>query len=138
MNHVKITCALKNMFGCNAYPNKSIYHKSLNETIVEINKIINTDLVIIDGLIVCGKNTKQLDLVMSSEDPVAIDAAASKLMGFNPKSVKQITLASSEGIGNIEFTSVGDFHYFEKEFPKKSYKDYVHGLVASIYQRMFY
>ncbi|RLI41415.1 hypothetical protein DRO69_11600, partial [Candidatus Bathyarchaeota archaeon] len=40
MNMVKITCALKNMFGCNAFQRKFIYHKALNEAIVGINKLI--------------------------------------------------------------------------------------------------
>lgn len=137
INHVKMTCALKNMFGCNAYSRKYIYHKFLNETIVIMNKLIKTNLVVVDGLIVCGKNTKRLNLVMSSKDPVAIDAAASRLLGLNPKSVRQIVLASREDLGNLEFTPVGNFQDFKETFPKKTMKDNVREILASIYLRVF-
>jgi len=137
MSGVKITCALKNMFGCNTYARKFVYHRALNEAIVGINKLIKTDLVVVDGLIVSGKCTKRLDLVMSSEDPVAADAAASKLMGIDSKSVGQIVLASREGVGKMSFSPVGDFSYFEKEFPKKSLNDNVRQAVAAVYLRMF-
>jgi uncharacterized protein (DUF362 family) len=126
------------MFGCNAYPRKSIYHKALNEAIVGINKLIKTDLVVVDGLIVSGEYTKRLNLVMSSDDPVAVDAAASKLMGIAPKSVRQIVLASREGVGNKEFSSIGDFSYSKKAFPKKSLKNNVRETVASFYLRVFH
>jgi uncharacterized protein (DUF362 family) len=136
MRDVKITCALKNIFGCNAYPKKSIYHKALNEAIVGMNKLIKTDLVVVDGLVVSGKTTKRLDLVMSSEDPVAVDVAASKLMGIKPTSVGQIVLASKEGIGYLGFSPVGDFSYFAKAFPKKGLKDNMLAVAAAIYLRV--
>lgn len=137
MHDVKITCALKNMFGCNAFQRKFVYHRALNEAVVGINKLIKTDLVVVDGLVVTGKYTKRLDLVMASEDPVAVDAAASRLMGIDSKSVKQITLASREGVGNSVFSPVGDFSYFAKEFPKKGMKDNVREAVAGVYLRLF-
>lgn len=137
MNGVKITCALKNMFGCNAFQRKFVYHKALNEAIVGINKLIKTDLVVVDGLIVSGKYAKRLDLVMASEDPVAVDAAASRLMGIDSESVKQIVIASREGVGNLGFSPVGAFSYFEREFPRKSLKDNVREAFASAYLRVF-
>jgi uncharacterized protein (DUF362 family) len=137
MRDIKITCALKNMYGCNAYPKKFVYHRALVEAIVGINKLIKTDLVVVDGLIVSGKYTKRLDLVMASEDAVAADAAASKLMGISPKSVRQIALASFERIGNLNFSSVGDSSFFEREFPRKSFKDNVREIIASVYFNVF-
>ena len=138
MDDVKITCALKNVYGCNTYPRKSIYHTALNEAIVGINKLIKTDLVIVDGLVVSGKNVKRLGLVMASEDIVATDAVASKLMGIDPKSVKQIVLASKAGIGNLEFTSVGEpFSYFEDQIPKKGVRDKIFRILTSLYFRIF-
>jgi uncharacterized protein (DUF362 family) len=138
MSGVKITCALKNMFGCNAFQRKFVYHKALNEAIVGINKLIKTDLVVVDGLVVSGKCTKRLDLVMASEDPVAVDAAASRLMGINSNSVKQITLASREGLGNSVFFPVGEFSYFAKKFPKKNMKNKLREAAADVYLRVFH
>lgn len=137
MDCVKITCALKNMFGCNAFQRKFVYHKALNEAIVGINKLIKSDLVVVDGLVVNGSFTKRLGLVMASEDPVAVDAAVSRLLGLNPKSVKQIALASREGLGNLVFSPVGDFAYIEKVFPKKNLKNNIRDAVAGVYLRVF-
>jgi uncharacterized protein (DUF362 family) len=109
----------------------------LDEAIVAINKQISTDLVVVDGLVVCGKYTKLLNLVMASDNPVAVDAAASKLMGINPRFVKQIVLASREGVGNLDFSPVGDFSYFKKAFPKKRLKDNLRESVASAFVRLF-
>lgn len=137
MHGVKITGALKNFYGCNAYPRKLIYHKELDETIVFINKQIRTDLVVVDGLVVNGKYTKALNLVMCSEDPVAVDAAASNLMGIAPRSVKQIRIASKEGLGDSRFSAVGEYLYFKQNFPKKRFKDNLRERVASAYFRIF-
>jgi uncharacterized protein (DUF362 family) len=137
MKTAKISCALKNFYGCNAYQKKSIYHKVLDEAIVFINKQIRTDLVIFDGLMAVGKNTKRLNMIMSSKNPVAADAAASTLMGISPASVRQIALASKEGIGSMNFSPVGDFSYFKKNFPREFVRDRLRAKVASFYMRMF-
>lgn len=138
MSEVKITCALKNMFGCNAYVRKLVYHQALNEAIAAINKLIKTDLVVVDGLIASGRYAKRLNLVMSSRDPVALDAAASKIMGINSNSVKQIALASQMGLGTMNFTPVGDFSYALKEFPKKKMKDSIRSTITAFYMKLFH
>jgi len=137
MKIVTITCALKNIFGCNAYSRKSVYHKALNESIVGINKIIRSNLIIVDGIHVYGQRTKRLGLVMASEDCVAVDAAASTLMGINPMSIDHIVLASNEGLGNIEYVAVGDFPHFLDAFPKLKIKDKGRRFLASLFFRFF-
>ena len=138
MKRPKITCALKNIFGCIAYHRKSVYHKDLNEAIVAINKLVRTGLVVVDGIIVNGKHTKRLNLVMASEDPVSVDAAAAKMLGINPKSVRQIVLAEKEHIGGLKFIPVGDFSYFQQIFPKKGFTDSVYKAASSGYLQLFH
>lgn len=138
MDNVKITCALKNMFGANAFWKKFVYHKALSEAIVGINKLIKTNLVVVDGLAVNGTHTKRLDLVMAGEDPVAVDSAVSRLLGIKPKSVKQLTLASKEGLGNLTFTPAGDFSYFLANFPKMNMKNNVRTAAAGLYLKVFH
>jgi len=138
MSVVKTTCALKNIYGCNAHPKKSIYHHALDEAIVGINKLIRTDLVVVDGIIVSGINTWRLGLVMASEDPVATDVAASRILGVNPRTVKYITLASKEGIGNTHFIQKGEsIIYFKNHFPRKRTRNKMLSFLASIYLRYF-
>lgn len=138
MGSVKITCALKNTFGCNAVKKKSVYHSALAEAIVGLNSLIKTNLVVVDGLIVNGKFTKRLNLVMACENPVAADAAASTLLGINPQSVTQITLACKEKLGEIKFNPIGDYEYFLNSFPRKGLRDDLIYHLASTYVKLFH
>lgn len=121
LEKIKITCALKNIFGCNPYPKKYIYHPKLNEAIVAINKAMPFDLIFIDGNIVSGSYVRKLGLVMASKDPVAIDTAAAKIAGVNPKTIRYLKLASKEGLGNTKFTPRGTpLNYFKERYPCKT------------------
>lgn len=122
---IEMTCALKNIFGCNPYPHKFKYHPILDEVIVALNKIMNFDLVIVDGNIVSGVRPKRLGLAMASKDPVAIDAVAAKIAGVN-KPIRYITLAEQEGLGLTSFTCKGaDLNYFVSSYPRQQIKDKV-------------
>jgi uncharacterized protein (DUF362 family) len=124
LTFTKISCTLKNIYGCNPNPEKFRYHSKLDEVIVALNKIMQFDLHILDGLIVCGSKTLKLGLIMSSQDPVAMDATAAKIMGVNPTSVGHIMLAEKEGLGKSSFTVKGiDLKYFEKMYPRMSLSD---------------
>jgi len=124
LNLSKISCALKNIFGCNPEPKKFKYHPKLDETIVALNKIMKFNLCILDGLIVSGGHPAKLGLIMASQDPVALDSAAAKIAGVNPRSVGHIMLANKEGLGNIQFIPKGEnLSTFAKKFPKKRLKD---------------
>lgn len=121
MEPIKITCALKNIFGCNPYPRKFRYHPKLEEAIVAINKIMRFDLSIIDGNIVSGIQPCRIGLVMASRDPVAIDTAASKIAGVNPRTIRYLQIASNEGLGKTSFTPKGvPISYFKSLYPRKT------------------
>lgn len=120
---IELTCALKNIFGCNPYPKKFRYHSRLGEVIVAANKAMRFDLSIIDGNIVSGVQPRRLGLVMASRDLVAIDVAAAKIAGLNPKTISYIKLASKEGLGSMSFIERGlDLTYFKNSYPRKDIK----------------
>ena len=126
LSQTKISCALKNIFGCNPYPNKFKYHHKLDEAIVALNKSMKFDLCILDGIIVSGSQPRKLGLVMASRDSVALDCATAKLAGVNPKSVQHIMLAYKEGLGNTSFIPKGtNPKFFEKRYPKREFVDKV-------------
>jgi uncharacterized protein (DUF362 family) len=126
MSFTKISAALKNIYGCNPYPRKFEYHSKLDKVIVALNKVMPFDLHVSDGLTVCGSKTLRLGLVMASQDPVAIDAAAAKIMGVNPKSVVHLRLAEKEGLGKTSFIAKGvDINYFRRRFPRRSFSEKV-------------
>jgi uncharacterized protein (DUF362 family) len=116
---IKLTCALKNVFGCNPYPKKFSYHPRLEAAIVAINKVMNFDLCLIDGNIASGAQPRRLGLVVASKDPVAIDAAAARIAGLNPKKIEYLQLAQREGLGIISFSQRGEsIRYFRDRYPK--------------------
>ena len=121
MEPIKLTCALKNIFGCNPYPKKYKYHQKLGEAIVAINKAMKFNLHIIDANIVSGIQPRRLGLIMASTDPVAIDTAAAKIASLNPKTIKYLKLAEKEGIGKTTFIPKGEpIEYFKAHYPKKN------------------
>lgn len=123
---VKISCSLKNVFGCNPHPKKYKYHDRLDEIIVALNKLNRFDLIILDGGYVSGIKPLKLNLIMASQDPVAFDTAASKIASVNPKSVNYLLLAQNEGLGNMNFVSKGmNLNYFKDRFPKRKLKNKV-------------
>jgi len=121
MEEIKITCALKNIFGCNPYPKKFKYHPQLGKTIVACNKAMRFDLCIVDGNIVSGMLPRKMGLVMASVDPVATDTAVAKMAGVNPRSINYLRLAEREGLGKMSFVAKGvSPSYFAERFPRKN------------------
>lgn len=133
MRKIKISCALKNIFGCNPYPKKSVYHPRLEEVIVAVNKVMKFDLCIFDGNIVTGDQTRKLGLVMASKDPVALDSVAAHIAGVNPKSIKYLQLASREGIGKTAFLTKGtSWEYFGARYPRRGVRSKFYSLAFDI------
>lgn len=98
---IGFTCALKNMFGAIAKPRKFTYHSKLAKTIVGINKIVATDIVVVDCIIVSGKTPKKMGVIMASNDAVATDTIAAKIIGHKPSRVAYLKLAMKERIGDF-------------------------------------
>lgn len=121
MRVTKITCAMKNIFGCIGLPRKFVYHRILEETIVGINKILKPNLTVVDGLVALGRFPIKLGLVMGSTDVFSIDFVAAKIAGYNPKKVGFLSLAMKEKLGNPEGISLrGErLEYFRRRFPRE-------------------
>jgi hypothetical protein len=51
---------------------------------------------------------------------VAIDSAAAKMAGVNPKTIKYLQLAAQEGLGKTNFVEKGvPLKYFRARYPRK-------------------
>lgn len=123
MRATRITCALKNIFGCIASPRKIVYHPFLNEAIVGINKILRPHITIVDGLIALGRFPVKLGLIMASIDPFSTDWIASQIMGYNPLRIGFLKVAMKEKLGNLEgIRTLGEsIVTFKKIFPKENF-----------------
>jgi len=123
MKIVKITCAMKNIFGCIGFARKIVYHPFLNEAVVGINKILHPHLTVVDGLVAFGRYPIKLDLIMASADSFSIDWVASQIMGYKPSRVGFLKIAMKEGLGssNGVVTCGENVAEFAKIFPKEGF-----------------
>jgi len=115
------TGAMKNAFGGLLQENRHWTHAVIHETLVDllaIQKEIHPGLfAVMDGSIAGdGPGPRAMrpqiaNLLLASNDMVAIDATAAKLMGIDPMSLKYIRLAHEAGLGvgdPAEIELVGD------------------------------
>lgn len=106
----KISCALKNIFGANAFVNKVVYHNSLDEVIADINTIIKPHLNIVDGIIAMPALDEpfRFGVIVAGLDPVAVDCVVARILGLDPRSIKHILLSAKKGAGRLDYRVVGE------------------------------
>jgi len=137
MQRCKFSGSLKNIYGCNPYPKKHKYHQKLDEAIVSLNKIMKTDICILDGIIAKGMSTRRLDLIVASTDPVAVDSTSARIAGMNPHSIRHLRLAAEEKLGRIDSVTTGEpISYFEKIFPRKKMSHSARHLLSKVYSKV--
>jgi uncharacterized protein (DUF362 family) len=109
-----LSCALKNQYGCNPYWRKSIYHRHLHQSIVDLNLVFRPDFIVVDGIIGmegCKGPTDGIPVKMNTllfgRDPVAIDHLVARIMGIDPGRVDYISAAEKEGIGTTHYRVEG-------------------------------
>ena len=121
----KVTCAMKNIFGAIAKSHKFSYHPNLAKIIVAANKIIPSDIILVEGLVALGNYPKIFNKILLGQDSVAVDKICSRIMGFNPRGVEYLRIADREGMNKPEskLELVGDASLEElrKNFPPVSY-----------------
>jgi uncharacterized protein (DUF362 family) len=120
---LKLTCALKNIYGCNPEPKKYKYHSDVENFTVALNKAMRFDLNLIDNNIASGIAPRKLGLIMASTDPVALDCAAAKIAWLNPSKIGYLALAEREGLGQRVFIQKGvTLENFKRIYPKKTFR----------------
>ena len=116
-----MTGAMKNAFGGLLNRRRHWTHSVIHETLVDllqIQKEIHSGIfAVMDGTFAGdgpGPRAMRIhdkSILLASADQVAIDAVASKLMGFDPMSIKKLNLAHEKGLGIAnpnEINCVGD------------------------------
>jgi uncharacterized protein (DUF362 family) len=100
-----VTGALKNQWGCIPRYDRLLLHKHLHELIGDINKLRPVSLALMDGLVgMQGRgpiNGYPIDLnaLLASRDPVALDATAMRLIGLEPAASRHVVHAHKIGLG---------------------------------------
>lgn len=104
----KLAGIIKNQFGCLPTSNKEQYHPQIGHVLGDVNSLLRPDLSIIDGIVAMeGKGPtfgtpKKMNLLIIGNDPVATDAVAARIMGFDPHEVPHLWTVAQRGLGEIE------------------------------------
>lgn len=110
------TGAMKNAFGGLLNTKRHLTHSVIHETLVDLLQIqqeIHAGVfAVMDGT-VCGNGPGprtmlpvEKDYILAGDDQVAIDAVASKMMGFEPLDIPYIRLAHERGLGMGDFKQI--------------------------------
>lgn len=134
--HTTTTGAMKNAFGGLIPKYRHHAHKKIHEILVDllaIQKEIHKGIfAVMDGC-VCGDGAGPRtmepfsgNVILASEDQVAVDAVAAKIMGFDPLKIDYIKMAHDKGLGmgdvdQIEITGIdtSDFDKLNFRFQTK-------------------
>lgn len=108
---VRFTGAVKNQFGCIPGLLKSQYHVKLVDPydfakmLVDLGTLIRPRFCVMDGIVAMegngprsGKLTR-LNVLLFSTDPVALDAAACRIINLDPEVVPTAKLGEQAGLG---------------------------------------
>jgi uncharacterized protein (DUF362 family) len=101
------TGALKNQWGCIPRYDRILLHKYLHELIGDVNKLRPPTLALMDGLVgMQGRGPINgypinLNVLLASRDPVALDATGMRLIGLEPMTCKHLVHASRIGLGTL-------------------------------------
>ncbi len=129
--HTTITGAMKNAFGGLIPKYRHHAHRMIHEVLVDllsIQKEIHKGIFSITDGTTCGdgagpRTMKLFDgnIILGSEDQVAIDAVSAKLMGFDPLKIDFIKMAHDKGLGmgdvdQIEIVGMDDDEFDRKNF----------------------
>lgn len=107
--HTTMTGAMKNAFGGLITERRHHSHKMIHEVLVDllqVQKEIHPRLfAVMDGAVAGnGKGPRTMEpveanMILASDDQVAIDAVAARLMGFDPMQIPFIRIAHDKGLG---------------------------------------
>lgn len=129
--HTITTGAMKNAFGGLIPKYRHHAHKMIHEILVDLLSIqleIHSSIfAVMDGCI-CGDGAGPRtmkpyvgNIILASDDQVAIDAVAAKIMGFDPMMIDYIKLAHDKGLGMGDVDQIEVVGMDKEEFNKLNF-----------------
>lgn len=117
----RMTGAVKNQFGCIPGLLKGEFHMRMPDVdrfaqmLVDLNRLLSPRLAVMDGVIGMegngprGGDPRQVGVIMLSEDLIALDAAACRVMNLDPALVGTVVYGEAFGLGSMsDIEYVGD------------------------------
>ena len=112
------TGAIKNQWGCVPRRDRLVWHKYMNRLLTTIAQLVPPKITIMDGIVgMQGRGPINgypinANVLIGSNDPVAVDAVGMRLIGLDPYTAEHITNAAAGGVGEIDPENIeidGDF-----------------------------
>jgi hypothetical protein len=104
-----VTLGLKNLFGCLPGYDRLMIHNHINEILADIASVVKPDISLMDAIVAMEGDgpiagiPRRMNLILCSDNVVALDYIASKIMGFNPEKIHHILNAKKKiPIGEID------------------------------------
>jgi uncharacterized protein (DUF362 family) len=129
--HSVTTGAIKNAFGGLIPRYRHHAHKYMHDVLVDLvilqKEIFDDMLNVMDGTVAgdgAGPRTmkpRELNLIIASFDPVAIDALAAKMMGFDPVEIPYLKKAHDLGLGIADIDQIEVVGLNKREVKKMNF-----------------
>jgi len=107
-----VTGTMKNLFGLLPRKDQSFYHASINEVIVDLNRLVRPDLCIVDARVGLegweGPKTRRLNTFVLGSKPVSVDATVARVMGFKPEKIRHLVEAEKYDLGTLNPKVLGE------------------------------
>lgn len=117
----RMTGAIKNQFGCIPGMLKGEFHTRMpdavrfSQMLVDLNRFLRPRLFVMDGIVAMegngprGGTPRAVGVLLLSEDPVAVDSVACRIMALDPSLVEPIVWGARWGLGTAtEIDLLGD------------------------------
>ncbi len=110
----KLTMAMKNWMGMMG-GNRSRIHQKLDESLVDLSRVIKPSLTVLDAVRILTangpqggslKDVKRLDTVVVGVDQVAVDSFGATLFGMKGSDLGYIKAAARAGLGEMDLSKV--------------------------------
>lgn len=114
----RITGAVKNQFGCLPGLQKSEFHVKMpdifdfSRVLVDINTYLKPRLYIMDGIVAMegngprGGEPVEMNVLLFSSDPVALDAVFCRLIDLKPEYVPFMAFGEESGLGTYKWENI--------------------------------
>jgi uncharacterized protein (DUF362 family) len=111
-----VTLSLKNLFGivpgsCYGWPKNVLHWAGIENSILDLATTVRPDFAIVDGIVAMEGNgpiqgsPKHAGVLLFGDDPVAVDATATRVMGLLPERVGYLKKAGYV-LGNVHVTKI--------------------------------
>ncbi len=107
-----LTLSIKNLWGCYPDTMRCLHHKNLSQKLALITKKLNPKLIVLDGTYALDGHgpmygePKELDLLLSSNNPVTLDSLCANIMGISVEKAEHIMMCEKEGLGSTDLKKV--------------------------------